>query len=260
MLRDVNRPVVLRPRSPAPGRAAHAAGRMDRVPMPERNRPRVLLVEDDDRLGRQVVGHLEQAGYQVTWITDGSKALAEPPDDYSLVLLDLMLPGVYGMDVLRKFRAAADVPVLILSARQEAQDRVRALQLGADDFLTKPFWPEELLARVKARLRRPVLRRAGALSFGPLDLDVDGRRVEVDGEDVALTKVEFDLLAALAKRPGTAVPRDWLAEHVLDPERDGTERTLDVHVSRLRKKLGTAGRQLVTVWGIGYRLDAAADA
>jgi two-component system response regulator MtrA len=228
---------------------------MDSDAMAERNRPRVLLVEDDDRLGRQVVGHLEQAGCQVTWITDGAKAMAESPDAYALVLLDLMLPGAYGMDVLKKLRASGDVPVLILSARQEAQDRVRALQLGADDFLTKPFWPEELLARVKARLRRPVLQRAGALTFGPLDLDVDGRRVEVDGEDVTLTKVEFDLLAALAKRPGTAVPRDWLAEHVLDPERDGTERTLDVHVSRLRKKLGAAGRQVVTVWGIGYRLD-----
>jgi two-component system response regulator MtrA len=113
---------------------------------------------------------------------------------------------------------------------------------------------------VRARLRRPVLQRAGALSFGPLDLDVAGRRAEVDGEEVALTRVEFDLLAALAKRPGTAVPRDWLAEHVLDPERDGTERTLDVHVSRLRKKLGAAGRQVVTVWGIGYRLDATGEA
>jgi len=228
--------------------------------MADRHRSRILLVEDDDRLGRQVLGHLEQAGYDVLWLTDGAKALQTKVEEFQLVLLDLMLPGAYGMDVLKHYRAEADVPVLILSARQEAPDRVRALQLGADDFLTKPFWPEELLARVKARLRRPVLQRAGALTFGPLDLDVEGRRAEVEGESVPLTRVEFDLLAALAKRPGTAVPRDWLADHVLDPERDGTERTLDVHVSRLRKKLGVAGRQVVTVWGIGYRLDAGAEA
>jgi two-component system, OmpR family, response regulator MtrA len=244
-------------RAPAPSahRSGPDAGSMPLRPMPDRARPRILLVEDDDRLGRQVREHLEQAGYEVIWLTDGARALEAPADDFQLVLLDLMLPGAYGMDVLKRYRAEADVPVLILSARQEAQDRVKALQLGADDFLTKPFWPEELLARVKARMRRPVLQRAGALNFGPLDLDLVGRKVEVDGEAVTLTRVEFDLLAALAKRPGTAVPRDWLAEHVLDPERDGTERTLDVHVSRLRKKLGTAGRQLVTVWGIGYRLD-----
>lgn len=220
------------------------------------DRPRILLVEDDERLGRQVAAHLERAGYATTWVRDGAEALSSPLDGLALVVLDLMLPGADGLDVLKRVRGEADLPVLVLSARQDARDRVRALELGADDFVAKPFWPEELLARVAARLRRPVLRREGVLSLGPLELDVAARRAAVDGAELALTRVEFDLLAALAGRPGTAVPRTWLAEHVLDPEGEGGERALDVHVSRLRKKLGSAGARIATVWGIGYRLDA----
>lgn len=222
----------------------------------ERERPRILLVEDDERLGRQVAGQLERAGYATTWLRDGSEALRTPLEGLALVVLDLMLPSADGLDVLKRVRSEADVPVLVLSARQDARDRVRALELGADDFVAKPFWPEELSARIAARLRRPVLRREGVLTLGPLELDLPARRAAVHGVEVALTRVEFDLLAALAGRPGTAVPRTYLAEHVLDPEGEGAERTLDVHVSRLRKKLGEAGQLIATVWGIGYRLDA----
>jgi two-component system response regulator MtrA len=146
--------------------------------------------------------------------------------------------------------------VLLLSARQDTADKVRGLELGADDYLTKPFWPEELLARVRARLRRPALTASGrVVAVGPLLVDRDGRIVMVDGAAVDLTRVEFDLIAALASRPGAAVSRAWLAEHVLDSTRDGGERTLDVHVSRLRRKLGRAGALIATVWGVGYRLD-----
>jgi DNA-binding response OmpR family regulator len=224
--------------------------------METRTRPRILLVEDDERLGRQVADTLGEAGYDVGWVKDGNAALAKVPSEYALVVLDLMLPGAYGLDVLRHYRTDSDVPVLVLSARHDTTDKVRALQLGADDFVTKPFWPEELLARVNARIRRPVLQREGIVRLGDLVLDLEGRRVEVEGRPVDLTKVEFDLLAALARRPGAAVPRGWLVDHVLDPERDGTERTLDVHVSRMRKKLGKAAHHVATVWGVGYRLEA----
>jgi two-component system response regulator MtrA len=220
---------------------------------------RILVVEDDLQLGRQIVGHLEGAGYAPTWIKDGDTALRESPRGYVLVVLDLMLPGAYGLDVLKKMRASgSSVPVLVLSARNDTRDKVRALQLGADDFVTKPFWPDELIARVKARLRRPVMEQSGAIEAGELSIDLAARTVTVRGESVELTKVEFDLLAALARRPGAAIERSWLVENVLDPEREGTERTLDVHMSRLRKKLGPAARHVATVWGVGYRLQTQA--
>jgi len=215
----------------------------------------ILLVEDDEALGRQIVGYLDDAGFDPLWITDGDEAMQVDPAPFSLVILDLMLPGTYGLDVLKHIRTDSDVPVLILSARNETADKVRALRLGADDYVTKPFWPEELVARVQARLRRPVLQRNGRVDVGDLSIDVGGRSVEVKGERVELTRVEFDLLAALARRPGEAIERSWLVEHVLDPEREGTERTLDVHISRLRKKLGPGAKQVTTVWGVGYRLN-----
>jgi DNA-binding response OmpR family regulator len=216
---------------------------------------RVLLVEDDEKLGQQVVASLSAAGYEAEWLKDGRLVTPDALAGLSLLILDLMLPGSHGLDVLKRLRKDVDVPVLILSARNETSDKVRALELGADDYLTKPFWPEELLARVAARLRRPVLQRSGIVQLGDLAIDLDQRRVRVGDEAVDLTRVEFDLLAALARRPGSAVSRAWLAEHVLDPEREGSERTLDVHVSRLRKKLGAAGQAVATVWGVGYRLE-----
>ncbi|NMO18700.1 response regulator transcription factor [Pyxidicoccus fallax] len=215
---------------------------------------RILLVEDDPQLGAQIVEHLQGAGFEPTWWREGRVLTAEGLPRVSLVVLDLMLPGTYGLDMLKSLRSFSEVPVLILSARNDTLDKVRALKLGADDYMTKPFWPEELIERVRARLRRPTLQKAEAVvEVGALRIDPQAHEVSVQGQPVELTRVEFALLAALARRPREAVTRQWLVEHVLDPEREGTERTLDVHVSRLRRKLGPQ-HGVETVWGVGYRL------
>ena len=216
--------------------------------------PRILLVEDDAQLGAQIVSHFERAGFECIWVRDGDEARRAPVSEMDLVVLDLMLPGTYGMDLLKLYRQRSEVPVMILSARDDSADKVRALKLGADDYVTKPFWPEELLARVTARLRRPTMERSDVLRLGALAIEVEARRVEVDGALVELTPAEWTVLAALAKRPGTAVSRETLVDQALDAEREGALRSLDVHISRLRKKLGRAGPQVATVWGVGYRL------
>lgn len=217
----------------------------------------VLLLEDDEKLGAQIVKHLEAAGLPTQWRRDGQRLSLDELRGVSLLVLDLMLPSMHGFDVLRHVRSFSDVPVLILSARNETPDKVRGLKLGADDYMTKPFWPEELVERVRARLRRPFLGRGEGQTLGALCIDRDRREVSLGGEPVVLTKVEFELLSVLAERPGAAVTRRTLVERVLDPDRDGDERTLDVHVSRLRKKLGAP--LVETVWGIGYRLTVEGD-
>jgi two-component system response regulator MtrA len=213
----------------------------------------VLIIEDDRELGAQLVKHLERAGLQSRWLADGRPLGSADLANVDLVLLDLMLPSAHGLDVLKGLRELSDVPVLILSARNDTAEKVRGLKLGADDYMTKPFWPEELVERVRARLRRPVLARDGTVQIGDVRIAKDRREVTVAGEPIALTKVELDILVALAERAGAAVARRALIEKALDPERDGDERTLDVHISRLRKKLG-GGAIIQTVWGIGYRL------
>ena len=222
-------------------------------------KPMILLVEDDEKLGREVVSTLEEADYDVTWKKSGRDARWVEPDDFALVVLDLMLPGMQGFDLLKEWRETSDVPVVILTARKDTHDKVRGFKLGGDDYLTKPFWPEEIVARVEARLRRPTIQRDVDREVGPISVDFDERRVAVDGEPVELTRVEFDLLAALARRPGMALTRRQLVDKALDPDKEGTERTLDVHVSRIRSKLGDAAAHLETVWGIGYRLAESPD-
>jgi two-component system, OmpR family, response regulator MtrA len=216
-------------------------------------RDRILVVEDDEHLGRQIVEHLRGAGFEPLWWVEGRAPSAAVLRSLRLVILDLMLPGTHGLDVLKAVRAGSDVPVLVLSARNATDDKVRALKLGADDYVTKPFWPQELIERVRARLRRPTMTSTDVLELGALRVDVAAAEARVAGELVELTYVELQLLVALLRRRGQAVTRDWLAANVLDPDREGTTRTLDVHVSRLRKKLGAAVA-IETVWGIGYRV------
>ena len=213
----------------------------------------VLLIEDDEALGRQVVAHLEEAGFSAIWWRRGRIIDASDYREIALVILDLMLPGVAGLDILKQLRKDSEVPVLVLSARQDSNDKVLALKLGADDYVTKPFWPEELIERVRARLRRFVMDRSSQVKLGGLLIDGAKREATVDGERLELTRVELDLLLALAHRVGEPVSRRWLLANVLDPEKEATERTLDVHISRLRKKLGDTSA-IETVWGIGYRL------
>lgn len=212
----------------------------------------ILLIEDDRALGAQIVAQLNGAGFKTSWWTEG-RLVGSEASAFDLVMLDLMLPGTYGMQILRELRRDSDVPVLVLTARNGSADKVRAFELGADDYLTKPFWPEELLLRVHARLRRPVLQRSTEWVFGDLRLDPARLDVAVGGVQVALTRVEFALLEALVRRRGEPVTRAWLVTHILDRDADGSNRALDVHVSRLRGKLGDV-RWIETVWGIGYRI------
>lgn len=217
----------------------------------------ILIIEDDEQLGAQLVKHLQAAGLNSRWLKDGRRLEGEDLESVQLVVLDLMLPSLHGFDVLKQLRETSDVPVLVLSARNETSDKIRALKLGADDYMTKPFWPDELVERARARLRRPVMERAGSIQLGNLRIDKARREVFLSDAAVALTRIEFELLAALAERPGAAVTRRTLVERTQDAEGDSDERTLDVHISRLRKKLGAP--LIETVWGIGYRLAADRD-
>lgn len=226
---------------------------------------RILVVDDEPEIVALVAYHLAKAGYRVATAASGPDALEvarrERP---SLIVLDLMLPGMSGFDVLEQLRtddSTRDVAVLMLTARREEPDRIRGLSLGADDYLTKPFSPAELVLRVGAILRRtgsatPV--SADTLVIGPLHIDRAAMTVKVDGQDVELTPTEFKLLLTLAERRGRVQGRGHLLETVWEAAPDIQTRTVDMHVQRLRSKLGAAGELIETVRGFGYRLRASA--
>ena len=218
---------------------------------------KILLVEDDKKLGAQIVEYLNDAGYDTTWIIDGYDALEElhSNSDFKLLILDLMLPSVSGMEILENLRQHSNMPVLILSARNETFDKVKALKLGADDYMTKPFWPEELIERVKARLRRPNIEKSNIFIFKSMKIDYNARKVFINEKIVELTKAEYEIILILSKRPNETITRQILLDNALDPDNEGTERTLDVHISRLRKKLNDISKNIETVWGIGYRFN-----
>jgi two-component system response regulator RegX3 len=234
-----------------------------RVDVRAEGRVRVLVVEDDGAIAGPMLVGLRQAGFDPTLVTTGAAALAADPGD--LVLLDLGLPDVDGLDVCRAIRARSAVPIIITTARGEEIDTVVGLEVGADDYLVKPFGMRELVARIRAVLRRahpaaaagrsdPAEGGEGALVVGDLVVDQRGRRVLLGGAEVALTPKEFELLALLASEPGAVFRRDDIIQRVWDHAWFGPTRTIDVHVASLRKKLGDP-RWVHTVRGVGFRLD-----
>ncbi len=221
----------------------------------------ILVVDDEQRIIDLARMYLEQDGFQVRSVTNGTSArrmiLQDKP---SLVVLDLMLPGMDGLEVCRRVREQSDVPIIMLTARSDDIDKIVGLELGADDYLTKPFNPRELVARIKAILRRT--DRAGAqaeavpaMSIGNLRIDPQGRRIEVAGEVVELRMKEFDLLQHLAQNKGVVFSRDRLLNVVWGYDFVGETRTVDVHIAHLRHKLRGMTPKIETVWGVGYKLE-----
>ncbi len=222
-----------------------------------------LLVEDDARLAALTKEYLEGHGVAVVHVGDGRRGQEEAlTGRYDAVLLDLMLPGKDGLEVCREIRARSDVPIVVLTARGEEADRVMGLELGADDYLAKPFSPRELLARIRAVVRRAKGRAGPArdlVRVGALVVDPAARRVTLRGREVALTGYEFTLLEALARRAGRVLSREQLMELARGSAEEAFDRTVDVHVSRLRQKLGDdpkRPRLIKTIRGAGYVLAA----
>jgi len=225
---------------------------------------RVLVVDDEPMVRDVLARYLEQEGFAVSTAADGQEALsafeAEHPD---LVLLDLMLPRIDGLEVFQRMRSGATTPVIMLTAKGEEADRVVGLELGADDYVTKPFSPREVVARVRAVLRRSTERPSiddvpRTLTFGDLVIDGGRREARLRDEPVKLTRKEFDLLYHLASQPGVTFSRTRLLEEVWDFAWDGDAATVTVHVRRLREKIEddpSDPARLITVWGVGYRFE-----
>ena len=222
---------------------------------PASSRATVLLVEDEHSIGQLVRSYLDREGYRVVWVTSGEAALMElPRHPIALVLLDVGLPGMDGFDVCRRMRAISPTPIVMLTARDEEPDRVVGLELGADDYVTKPFSLRELSARIKAVLRRTEgqLESTGVVTLGDVVLTHDSREVTVAGEPVELTAKEFKLLGYLGENAGRVVSRETLLDRVWGMTYAGGTRTVDVHVAQLRRKLGRPDL-IQTVRGAGYK-------
>jgi DNA-binding response OmpR family regulator len=216
---------------------------------------RVLLIDDDARMYELLAQYLGQNGLHVTHAPDGGRGLAAlEAGAYDAVLLDVMMPGMDGLEVCRRIRTKSTIPVLMLTARGDETDRVVGLELGADDYLAKPFSPRELLARLRAVLRRAQPTAvAEKLESSGVSIDAAAREVRVGGRLVELTGLEFDLLVALVRRAGRVIPRDALLGEAGRGDTVVSERTVDVHISHLRQKLGEEGTRLIkTVRGVGY--------
>lgn len=219
--------------------------------------PTVLVVDDEPPMRELLRLYLERDGFAVREAADGEEALAEAGRGCDLVVLDLMLPGLDGWEVCRRLRGAGGIPILVLSARGEVEDRVHGLELGADDYMVKPFAPQELVARVRALLRRS--GTAGPLQpldFPGLRIDPLRREVLVGDEPVACSPKEFDLLHFLARSPGRVFTREQLLREVWGESLYGETRTVDSHVKNLRDRLGRDRPWIATVWGVGYKFQA----
>ncbi len=222
---------------------------------------RILIVEDEESLADSVRYNLEREGYLVTVAADGRRALERFRDERpSLVILDLMLPELSGLDVCRQIRAESDVPIIMVTAKDAEADKVAGLELGADDYVTKPFSVRELVSRVRANLRRAAARAPAPadelLAGGPVQMDVARHEVRVNGEGVAFPPKEFELLQALISRKGRLLTRDFLIEEVWGADYFGDTKTLDVHVKRIRQKIEPDPHRpshVLTVRGLGYK-------
>ncbi len=226
--------------------------------MPDAARQRILVVEDEANIASLVAMYLKKAGFDVGVARDGAEALSKAGLEIpSLIVLDLMLPDLDGIDVCRRIRQRSDVPILMLTARDDDVDKIIGLEVGADDYLTKPFNPRELVARVKSILRRSTTRtrepERRSLEQGTLRIDSGRREVTVGDEEIQLAPKEFDLLWELLDHRGLVLTRDQLLERVWGYTFAGDTRTVDVHVGQLRRKLGDAC-PIVTVWGVGYKV------
>jgi DNA-binding response OmpR family regulator len=225
----------------------------------------VLVVEDEASIASFVSLYLKNAGYEVRTASNGTEALASAQSEQpSLIVLDLMLPDIDGIEICRRLRQKSDVPILMLTARDEDVDKIIGLEVGADDYMTKPFNPRELVARVKSILRRSTSDRrkdpeSAVLQHGDLVIDAGRREVKVGAEEIQLAPKEFDLLWELLDHRGLVLTRDQLLERVWGYTFAGDTRTVDVHVRQLRRKLGEAS-PIVTVWGVGYKVSPARDA
>ncbi|HXA35588.1 MAG TPA: response regulator transcription factor [Steroidobacteraceae bacterium] len=220
---------------------------------------RILLVEDDPRLAEMLSEYLGQAGFLTTVAPLGASALERlSSSEYDAIVLDLMLPDMDGLDVCREVRGRSDTPVLMLTGRGDAIDRIVGLELGADDYLPKPFQPRELLARLRAILRRRVRGREAAeesLRFGRLEIDTAAREVRLDGVHRDLTAYQFDLLVALAQKAGRVLSREALMDLVKGAHLEAFDRSIDVHMSRIRAAIEDdpkKPRRVITVRGAGY--------
>lgn len=236
-------------------------GQLQAVTVMAPSADRVLVVDDEPDIVALVAYHLAKSGYSVSTATSGPEGLAAARRDKpSLIVLDLMLPGLSGLEVMEELQrdtATAGIAVLMLTARREESDRIKGLTLGADDYLTKPFSPQELVLRVAAILRRSKAGQTEAgdiRQVGPLKIDTAAHRVTVAGREIDLTPTEFKLLLLLAERKGRVQPRNLLLEMVWEAAPDIQTRTVDMHVQRLRAKLGEAGNLIETVRGFGYRI------
>lgn len=217
---------------------------------------RLLIVEDDTSIATPLADGLRRHGYETHVVVSGREALAEAAR-YDLVLLDLGLPDMDGKDVCRQIRQTSDVPLIVVTARGDEIDRVLLLELGADDYLVKPFGFRELVARITAVTRRSSAvpaRDVAVRSVGPIRVDRDARRVYVNDAEIELTPKEFDLLAMLVERPGVVRTREDIVDQVWDPHWFGPTKTLDVHIAALRKKLGHP-EWITTIRGVGYRFE-----
>jgi DNA-binding response OmpR family regulator len=217
----------------------------------------ILVVEDDPPIAAGLVRGLKLAGFQVVLATDGQLALeAAERERPALVVLDLNLPELDGFELLELWRTRLRVPIIVLTARQELEARLRSFGLGAADYLAKPFWMEELVARIRARLQLVEEGPRRVLRWDDVTLDLDARVVSREGVGpLSLTRHELDVLLFLAERPGRALTREQIGNQALPSNEERDERTLDSHIARIRKKLGPAGARIKTAWGIGYRFE-----